>query len=370
MPNIYHDMIQPRGAAYRASQLHSRSHYLEPIDDTEGRLSGNSRIWGDADPEVQSQVIDRLVAASKDAGLSARETAHVLAIARVESGFNPDAAAGTTSASGVGQFIDNTGNAYGLDSTNRFDADAQARALVSHFVDNRALAARRGQGEVYIYKYHHDGPSRDYGGLDLSADKVMPLLDRYTRFVETEFDFDRTGTQSNSDTRSATGEAEVEPDSRLVREGQCSQGVRELQAGLSALGFNDTHGVPLEADGLFGPRTADAVRAFQAEHGLRVDGVVGPLTRDALDLAVEAQTSAQAQISARLVSGNAPHTRTPLDALLAAARQGDPDALQAAVDAFSRTSIGQDFHAAARAQTKPAQPAVEISTQEACGPER
>lgn len=361
MPNIYQDMIQPKGAAYRASQLHSKSHYLEPIDDTEGRLSGNSRIWGDAAPEVQSQVIDTLVATSKGAGLSARETAHVLAIARVESGFNPDAAAGTTSASGVGQFIDDTGRAYGLGSANRFDADAQARALVSHFIDNRELAARRGQGEVYIYKYHHDGPSRDYGGLGLAADKVMPLLERYTQFVETEFGFERSGANSNSHTPSAVGNTEMKPASELLREGQQSQVVRELQAGLSTLGFNDARGVTLEADGMLGTRTADAVRAFQADYGLQVDGVVGPLTRDALDRAVHAQAAVSP------AAEKLKNAETPLDALLAVTRQGDPDALQAALDAFSKSSIGQAFHSAS-AQTL--QPVSEIPPQEACGPER
>lgn len=364
MPNIYHDMIQPKGAPYRASQLHPRSHYLEPIDDTQGRVSGNSRIWGDASPETQSHVIDLLVARSKEAGLSARETAHVLAIARVESGFNPDAAAGTTSASGVGQFIDDTGEAYGLGTANRFDADAQARALVSHFIDNRELADRRGQGEIYIYKYHHDGPVRDYGGLSLSEDKVMPLLDRYTKFVEAEFNFDRTGAQSDSHMQSATAEAEVEAASELVREGQRGQGVRELQAGLAALGFSDRRGAPLEADGVFGPRTAEAVRTFQTEHGLQADGVIGPLTRDALDRAVHAQASA------RSVPENAQPAGTPLDALLTVARQGDPDALRAALEAFSRTSIGQDFDTAVSEQTRVGRPGAEISTQEACGPER
>ena len=183
MPNdIYTSMVQPPGAAYRSNQIESWSHYREPIDESRP-LHGQSRRWGDASPEVQSRVIDSLIESSRDAGLTPRETAYVLAIARVESGFNPDAAAGTTSASGLGQFIDRTGKHYGLNNANRFDVDAQSDALVAHFVDNRNLARDRGQGEDYIYKYHHDGPTRDYGGLGLSQRKVAPHLDEYEQFV-------------------------------------------------------------------------------------------------------------------------------------------------------------------------------------------
>lgn len=181
---IHQDMIQSRGAAYSSDRIKPYSHYREPIDDSPGRLAGNSRIWGDASPEVQSRAVDALIEAAREKNLSPRETAHVLAIARVESGFNPDAAAGTTSASGLGQFVDRTGNAYGLNNNNRFNVNASAEALVGHFIDNRELAQRRGQGEEYIYKYHHDGPSRDYGGLGLSQQKVTPYIDRYETFVE------------------------------------------------------------------------------------------------------------------------------------------------------------------------------------------
>lgn len=183
MPNdIYTNMVQPPGAAYRSNQIESWSHYREPIDESRA-LHGQSRRWGDASPEVQSRVIDSLIESSREAGLTPRETAYVLAIARVESGFNPDAAAGTTSASGLGQFIDRTGKHYGLNNANRFDVDAQSDALVAHFVDNRNLARDRGQGEDYIYKYHHDGPTKDYGGLGLSQRKVAPHLDEYEQFV-------------------------------------------------------------------------------------------------------------------------------------------------------------------------------------------
>lgn len=190
--DIYDSMIQHRGAAYRSDQIKAHSHYREPIDTSPGRLAGNSRVWGDASPEVQSRVIDTLIDASRRAGLNPRETAYVLATARVESGFNPDAAAGTTSAAGLGQMINNTGSHYGLNNGNRFDARAGADALVAHFIDNRNLAQRRGQGEEYIYKYHHDGPSRDYGGLGLSRSQVMPYVDRYEQFVRERLGQERT----------------------------------------------------------------------------------------------------------------------------------------------------------------------------------
>jgi len=42
-----------------------------------------------------------------------------------------------------------------------------------------------------------------------------------------------------------------------------------------------TRGWDLAADGLFGPRTLRVMKAFQAEKGLRVDGILGPETWNA-----------------------------------------------------------------------------------------
>jgi peptidoglycan hydrolase-like protein with peptidoglycan-binding domain len=62
----------------------------------------------------------------------------------------------------------------------------------------------------------------------------------------------------------------------LVRQGDQDHPVRTLQYLLRARGHNVT------VDGIFGPKTDAAVRAFQGERGLAVDGIVGPDTWRAL----------------------------------------------------------------------------------------
>jgi len=109
--DLYAPYLQPRGPAYRDDQVDSRlSHYNDPIDRSPGRFAGNSHIHGDASAETQAAVMDALVEAFQRAGLDDKDTAYVLATARFESGFNPDAAAGTTSAYGVGKLVRRTGH--------------------------------------------------------------------------------------------------------------------------------------------------------------------------------------------------------------------------------------------------------------------
>jgi peptidoglycan hydrolase-like protein with peptidoglycan-binding domain len=65
--------------------------------------------------------------------------------------------------------------------------------------------------------------------------------------------------------------------------GAAEQFTKILQQGLADLGYYEG-----EVDGAYGPMTADAVKAFQTDFGLNVDGVAGPETVNALHGALEA----------------------------------------------------------------------------------
>lgn len=60
---------------------------------------------------------------------------------------------------------------------------------------------------------------------------------------------------------------------KLIREGERSHEVTDVQSRLRALGYK----IEDEA-GIFGPSTTAAVRAFQQNRGILVDGIVGPHT--------------------------------------------------------------------------------------------
>jgi peptidoglycan hydrolase-like protein with peptidoglycan-binding domain len=61
--------------------------------------------------------------------------------------------------------------------------------------------------------------------------------------------------------------------------GHSGQGVKDLQKKLNEAGFKPT----LQEDGLLGPKTEAAVYKFQAQNGLRADGVVGKNTLQSIN---------------------------------------------------------------------------------------
>jgi hypothetical protein len=161
------------------------SYYDDPIDHTPGRAAGYSRDAGGASALVQRAAIDELIASSERAGLPPREIAYVLAIASYESGFNPDAAAKSSSAYGLGQFTNDTLDDYGR-SLPIDNLRTQADLLVANYQRDAALTRARGQGDEYIYKYYHNG-SNTHDNTDtlpaIARKNIIPNLDRYEQFV-------------------------------------------------------------------------------------------------------------------------------------------------------------------------------------------
>ncbi|MBO6041113.1 MAG: peptidoglycan-binding protein, partial [Oscillospiraceae bacterium] len=64
---------------------------------------------------------------------------------------------------------------------------------------------------------------------------------------------------------------------QTLKTGAAGAEVALLQTGLARAGYGH-----LAADGVFGPSTGRALRAFQRDHGLAVDGVAGPRTEAAM----------------------------------------------------------------------------------------
>jgi hypothetical protein len=147
-------------------------------------FKGNSRKAGDISKEQQEEIMKMIISTGRQEGMSNREIALTLATVRFESGFNPDAAAKTSSASGLGQFINETGSKYGLTDENRWDVSMQVQAVVDHTADNIEMARKKGYSEDYVYALHHDGPKLDSGGLKKSRQQVMPYVNLYEKMLE------------------------------------------------------------------------------------------------------------------------------------------------------------------------------------------
>jgi len=108
--------------------------------------------------------------------------------------------------------------------------------------------------------------------------------------------------------------------------------VQAMQQKLSDLGYLGKDGKPLVADGDFGPGTLEAVKQFQRDHQLTVDGKAGGATLGALDAATQqrAQASEQERAAAEPTMATPGHADNPryqqvvekLEALEEQRRQG------------------------------------------------
>ncbi len=90
-----------------------------------------------------------------------------------------------------------------------------------------------------------------------------------------------------------------------IVKGDTTANIRAVQQRLSNLGYYTS-----KVDGIWGSRTNSAVRRFQRDYGLTVDGVVGSWTEKALGITLSGKTggsvsSSDLQLLARCVYGEA-----------------------------------------------------------------
>lgn len=175
MSDLYSALFSLKGKAYFDSQIISSSLLKTyPNIDTTKEIKGNSRISGDIDEQSQRKVIDMLITIGARYKLTYKEISYTLLCAHIESGFNPDAAAGTTSAAGIGQatlaFVDytlkNSSKRLGftLDITGEriFDAELGCYAIIFSLLRARDLVSDfyHSNDDDYwrwLYYLHHDG---------------------------------------------------------------------------------------------------------------------------------------------------------------------------------------------------------------------
>ena len=86
------------------------------------------------------------------------------------------------------------------------------------------------------------------------------------------------------------------------RQGSSGSVVTQIQKKLAAEGYYKA-----SIDGIYGSRTAAAMRSYQRDRGLKVDGICGPETLGALGISVKAASSTENNVNllARLISAEA-----------------------------------------------------------------
>jgi hypothetical protein len=128
----------------------------------------------------------------------------------------------------------------------------QAR-LMALYIDKADLAEALRGHDWQAFARGYNGPGYKANAYD---EKIAAAYDRYTA---------KPGAKPAVLQRGSRGEA-----------------VLALQHNLAALGYR------LDADGAYGPGTAEAVRRFQVDHRLPADGIAGPQTQAAVAKALAA----------------------------------------------------------------------------------
>jgi len=129
---------------------------------------------------TQREAVRAILFHARKAGLNIEDQSVLLAVADIESGFNPLARAPTTTACGIFQFVKRTGEMFGLSQSECMDPWQNAEAGVAHCVYNyepriaRQLQDVKGTERLFrafelSYYLHHDGPESNNPSNEVKA---------------------------------------------------------------------------------------------------------------------------------------------------------------------------------------------------------
>lgn len=177
-------LVRPDEVPQKVTKRMKDSHFDKPIDYSDGKPHGNSRKWGDANPETQMAVIRAVISEAARCGLSEEDTAAALAMIKIECGFNPDAAANTSTAGGCGQFLNGTWAEWqkrrGETGTDRFDIETGVGYFFDAWKENSSRATQAGYKPgtdahfQAMYTIHHDGHlNAGLGGAQIAKSSFM-----------------------------------------------------------------------------------------------------------------------------------------------------------------------------------------------------
>ena len=203
MSDIYDILRTSKGKAYSSAADHSL--LFTPLD-TSRKIRGNSRVHGDVSEENRKLIIDKIISVGARYHLNYKDIAYALLMCKVESGFNPDAAAGTSSAGGLAQNLQTTvdlvktnsknflGFEINIKGTKVFDVDTGVYCVILDYMFNKSLADKWGfkpNDSKYwqlIYMLHHDGPGyyQDERGKQraLKFHWSKDAIDAYNRVIK------------------------------------------------------------------------------------------------------------------------------------------------------------------------------------------
>ncbi|MCB0321203.1 MAG: transglycosylase SLT domain-containing protein [Bdellovibrionales bacterium] len=178
---IYDHMILSKISDETVDQVIEASKYTRDFNALDVASSGAQEFLGVGAPDwAQRESIRAILFNARKERLSIEHQAVLLAIAEVESGFNPMAKAPTTTACGIYQFVKNTGLMYNLRQSECMNPWRNAEAGIAHYIDNyrnrvqvevSGLDGPEGVFRTFELSYylHHDGPMSTSSSNDVKA---------------------------------------------------------------------------------------------------------------------------------------------------------------------------------------------------------